>query len=197
MDVKRSIGDPDEWLDGALAEYGKAAPDAGLEERVLAHLRAHAGNRGRLPWMKIMGIAAAALLALSLWIHRFNEPAAPPEPSPTHKAESQPSVITPETVTAPSHPNREVRTRVLPKPHKNPRAAPQTPEPLPRRDVFPSDAPLSEQEKLLLAFAHGLSNGSIAGVPDKISLQPIEIPKIVVPVIELQNSTAETDHTQK
>jgi len=71
--------DLDRVLDAALAEYSTVEPRAGLEDRILANLRA--AVRPQRPSLWRWGLAATALtviligIALSL---RFEEPALPP-----------------------------------------------------------------------------------------------------------------------
>src|SRR5215467_4627541 len=51
----------DQWLDDALAQYGKVEPRTGLESRVLARVQAERESRGRirLSWFAIPAAAFA------------------------------------------------------------------------------------------------------------------------------------------
>jgi hypothetical protein len=59
----------DEWLDQALAECGNAEPRAGLENRVLAHLRAERESAAAAPrWWLVAGVVATAAIVAAVWL---------------------------------------------------------------------------------------------------------------------------------
>ena len=62
-----SSDDFDHALDAALAKYAAVEPRAGLEERVLANLRAERGGRvNRTWWRWALGATAVALVVLTI-----------------------------------------------------------------------------------------------------------------------------------
>jgi hypothetical protein len=144
-------------LDAALAKYAAVDPRPGLEERVLAHLRAAPVPSGWMTWKRwtaagfaVVAIVLAFGLAMTWRTNRHSQPtianhsSAPPQPQPqaeTPVATNQPrgaQSLTPAPKIAPS--------RV----HPQPELAAVTK--LPRLDQFPSPQPLSDQEKLLANY---------------------------------------------
>lgn len=148
--ANRNQDDLDRALDAALAKYA-AEPRAGLEERVLANLRAETAResvRAWWQWSVLAALAAAAVIAVALSWRTGSHRATP-------VAVTTPATQAASTQVARSGEQSGVRlkaargTRRTPKHHAAvvvPVAAP------PRLDQFPSPQPLSEQEKLLRAF---------------------------------------------
>lgn len=145
-----SSEDIDRELDAALARYAAAEPRPGLEERVLANLRAEPKQAPTSPWWQwsLAATAAVVLIALSLaWrtAWRTGRPVAPP-PNVAH------------TVPAPHEPEVQVAHHAAPSPlprthvpsHKVV-AKPGAP-PNPKLDQFPSPRPMSEEELALVRY---------------------------------------------
>lgn len=146
--ANRNQDDLDRVLDAALAKYA-AEPRAGLEERVLANLRAEAARgtvRAWWQWSVLAALAAVAVIAVALSWRTGSHP------------------TTPVAVTRPTTQSRQVAgsgeqsgvrlpaergTRKTPKHHAEAVVMVAAP---PKLDQFPSPQPLSEQEKLLRAF---------------------------------------------
>lgn len=142
-------------LDAALAKYAAVEPRQGLEERVLANLRA---ERARVPdrawwqWSVIAAVAAVLVVALALaW--RSGQPSHPlaaSHPSAPTQAPSEPAtqVVSNREGNGvrPSAPNRPRRIahRALPAVMASAQ---------PKLDQFPSPQPLSEQELALVRYA--------------------------------------------
>jgi hypothetical protein len=134
----------DNLLDSLLARYSDVQPRPGLETRVMAQLREQAGRKKSwkwsLSWMWA-GAAATALVTL-VFIIRLERPIKSPEP--LHH--SGPSVVQPPragiSVTTAQQNGR------TPQPHHQELAVAADTRP----DVFPTPAPLSDQEKLLLRY---------------------------------------------
>jgi len=145
-------------LDAALARYAAVEPRTGLEERILANLRA---ERERVPahawwrWTAVAAVAAMLLLALTLWWRsgeRRRDNVAG-HPSPSHTAQDNVSDGTHATANRASSPIRAPR----PASEKKHRAqisqrAPAVMASGPKLDQFPSPQPLSEQEKILESY---------------------------------------------
>jgi hypothetical protein len=127
-------------------------PRPGLEERILANL---AAQPERHPWwqrMWIPALAATTVLAVVIGISMYR-------PTP------QSPVYTPETggtiAAMPTAPKGTTTTTVQP-PHgiakhvgpKRTVAVAQPTQALPRQAVFPAPVPLTDQERLLLAFVN-------------------------------------------
>jgi hypothetical protein len=143
----------DNLLDSLLARYSDAQPSPGLETRVMAQLREQAGRKKSwkwsLSWMWA-GAAAAALITV-VFIVRVERPIESIEPPIFHADWSllhhpDPSVVQPPragiSVTTAQGNGHVPQPR-----HQELAAAVDT-----RPDVFPTPAPLSDQEKLLLRY---------------------------------------------
>jgi len=140
-------------LDEALAKYAAVEPRAGLEDRVLANLRAERAkdpNRAWWPWS-----VAAALVALLVVVAALAwRPGKPPHPVIANHP--------PSTVLSTQEPGKQVvsnggANRNRPQRPGTARTRPQQVSQLvteahPKLDQFPSPQPLSEQEKILANY---------------------------------------------
>ena len=138
----------DTLLDAGLARYSSAEPRPGLENRILAGLRAQPQPSRWLDWRRAGALATAAV-ALVIVILFFRQP---PPPMPPQTATSRPAPVAP----APPTPTPPVAQP----PRTAKASAPRSLSPVqqarvesPRLETFPAPAPLSEQERLLLLFA--------------------------------------------
>lgn len=155
----------EQLLDAALAQYGEAEPLAGLEERVLGRLRSE--KTSARPWRLWTAVAAAAVLLLVavLVTSRGERVAAPPvgvAKAPVVANPPQPRPATPVAVAPPVRPKAQA-THV---------AAVQA---LPKRDVFPSPTPPSEQELLLAQYMRRTPRQEVMAMASRPPLT--ELPK--------------------
>ena len=145
----------DELLDAALRQYGAVEPRAGLEQRMLAGVRAKESETtvSWWRWQWVAVAAAAVVLALGIYLAvRREAPAREPviADKPAIAQPSGPAPFTP----APEKPAPSETAR--------------TPKPLTRRavvassgaapahpklDVFPAPAAISEEERVALYYA--------------------------------------------
>ena len=136
----------DKLLDAGLARYSSAEPRPGLENRILAGLRAQPQPSRWLDWRWAGALATAAAAVLVLAVFFLRQPL--PEPPP-------PSIATvpalPPTVPAP--PVSQPPAAAKPATRRTQTQVQQARAEDPRLDTFPAPAPLSEQERLLLLFA--------------------------------------------
>ena len=143
-------------LDQALQQYSAAEPRLGLEARILQNL----ANRRPQPWYSVFAMprfiwplaATVALLAIALGTWQYRKPA----PHPSEVAQT--------TAPAAAAASSEIKSPVAVTPTATPVARPrhktqppqlarrEPPSELPRREQFPSPAPLSDQERLLLTY---------------------------------------------
>ena len=148
-------------LDSALSTYADPGPDSGLEHRVLAAIDVarHSGERPRvfaktrrwLPWAIAVPVAAGLLL---LWL---SIPKSVHAPTSTQQfaERHQP----PENISSTAHPSQPLRKAVHPSHHSAQAMHPSAPAqvaramPLPKLDVFPTPAPLSAEERVLVTVA--------------------------------------------
>jgi hypothetical protein len=147
----------DRMLDAALTKYAAVEPRTGLEERVLATLRAahaHVSDRAWWRWGAIAAVVAVFLVTLAL-TRRSDKQPHPVVANRPGVATQPPKERTMQTVSnAQSSGVRPVRIR--------PDAARKVAAPLapptlaiarpPKLDQFPSPQPLSEQERILQSY---------------------------------------------
>jgi len=134
------------WLDTALVEYGNTEPRPGLEARVLANLSAERERiTARQGWFWALTLAAtAAVIVLAVWMEsntglRTKVPTSVTTAS-EQQAESKPDVL------------QQSRKIASPRVHRNQPVHSFEAAAVPKLDRFPSTQPLSEQERLLLAY---------------------------------------------
>ena len=173
----------DELLNASLRRYAGAEPRPGLEGRVLAGVRARQqGERWRNVWTWAVGMAAVAAMVTLLVIHwPRQQPAQLPETAQARAtvAHGQKGTDRGYQLAAPT--TAEVAPPVQPRmSHRPPRSAPQRWVDT-RPQQFPTPRPLSEQEKLLVAYAQLLKNSSATSAPeaDKDAEHDLEIPPLV------------------
>lgn len=183
----------DEWIDQAVAGFGKADARPGFEERMIAGLHGRLARRmPRFSWQAQAAVAGAvAMILLCVFFARFAD----------HGGKEARSNIRAE-LNARSQ-NKNISTaalrRDLVEPIAEIKAKPQkanmtvvsqgvraehSRESLPRQEVFPS-AGLSDQDGRLLAYVRSmLSSGDIAFSDDN-ECRPIEINKVEIPKNEI------------
>ncbi len=155
MDPREHHQFVDELLDFALARYRSAEPRPGLEERVLGRLRAEPQPRPRFgwAWRLAVGVAVFAIVVATAHWARWTvfAPGTPARfsggsPTETSKSSTSVSASRPEVTKPVASPTaRKMKSRIV-------RQAALGRVVEPRRDVFPSPTPLSEQERLLIAY---------------------------------------------
>ena len=142
----------DRVLDAALTKYA-AEPRAGLEERVLANLRAETARGDEPAWWR-WGVAAVVAAVIVIAVALSWKPGSPTHPT-THVAVTTPPTQPTGTQTAASGEQRAVRPQAGHAARKTPKhraveavmaAAP------PKLDRFPSPQPLSEEERALAGY---------------------------------------------
>jgi hypothetical protein len=167
----------DELLAASLRHYAGPEPRPGLEDRVLAGVRARQqAARRRMAWAWAVGMAAvAAMVTLLVMEWPRHQPLPLPVAAKTPTGLSTPSVA---KVVSPEQP---------PLPHR-----PRRPAEASRVDMrpqqFPTPRPLSEQEKLLLAYMQSLQESSAAPASDadQDSAHDLEIPPLSIAAIKIE-----------
>jgi len=165
-----SNGDLDRMIDSALAGYSSAQPLEGLEERVLNRVRMSARRRV-LGWA-VAGAVVASLVVAAIFVRM-------------PRAASR-DIVRVQTPAPPRLVPEVKQVRVTPK-HRPRRIAIRRAEPprqLPKLEQFPSPAPLTAEERALLAFVehHPDEVKQLAAERQKsnelIAIQPIQIPPL-------------------
>ncbi len=146
MESKEQEQKLDQWLDAALRQYGDVEPRAGLEGRVLARLRAEQEKPApswRTGWVLLAATTAAVLAFGAYFIGRPSGKSTVPAPIA--------KVMNPPVAVERSVPRARIAAPVgAGRPHDRRRDAGAAIPP--KREQFPSPAPLSEQEKLLARY---------------------------------------------
>ncbi|HEY3625853.1 MAG TPA: hypothetical protein VGL00_06205 [Terracidiphilus sp.] len=142
----------DRILDAALAKYAAIEPREGLEQRVLANLRAQSPIPGPA-WWRWGGVMAAVVaaflitLALTWRSDKQLQPVVANRPVVTIQPPNErPMQTVPNAQSSGFRPIRPDAARKLAVPPSLPALAMARP---PKLDQFPSPQPLSEQEKIL------------------------------------------------
>jgi hypothetical protein len=149
----------DSALDAALAKYAAIEPRAGLEDRVLANLRAEwsrASERAWWRWGVAGALATVVVVALALALAwRSSEPSRPVvanhSSATTEAAKGPARLVTSSSgaVANERHPQASTgaRTRIMNHVRRETVVAAN-----PKLDQFPSPRPLSEQERILQSY---------------------------------------------
>ncbi len=159
----------DRLVDEALRSYVANEPPVGLEQRVLAKVRLHSPKSVPARWWAL-GLAAAICLLVCCFVYYH---AATPTRVP--QIAGMPSGTTPVLRNDVSRPPRmETHAPRSPRVHA---AARQ----IGKKKVFPLPEPLTQQERLLLAYAatdaHTKTQPSLAA-NEPIQVEPIRIAEI-------------------
>lgn len=156
----RQASEPDPLgheLDAALARYAAVEPRVGLEERVLANLRAeraHLPERSWWRWSTASAITLAAVIMVVLAVAwksgTRHAPVLANHPSTIAPSGRQPHQrVTANGIANGPH-SQTLRRTAKPVPHRRQPAA--VAEAHPKLDQFPSPQPLSEQERILASY---------------------------------------------
>jgi len=137
----------DDQLDAALAQYTAIEPRAGLENRVLARLKAEQDRPTAVPWWRWAAVVAVAVIVMTFVVDRVRRVARDQvvHQSPTPAQEIKPEIEANATSTnrhkpggsSIAKPKRQITQTV---------AAPI------KLEQFPSPRPLSEQEEILAEY---------------------------------------------
>jgi hypothetical protein len=142
----------DRELDAALAKYASVEPRAGIEERVLAHLRAErtrVADRGWWRWA--LAATAAALIVVAVAV--ISNSARPSRPANRPLATTQ-HLSNPGTQMAKRRSKTVGRRGGGPvrRTNRHPADSTVVVAAAPKLDQFPSPQPLSEQEEILVSY---------------------------------------------
>ena len=167
----------DELLNASLRRYASAEPRPGLEGRVMAGVRArYERTRRRTVWAWAVGMAATAAM-ITLLVTEW------PRHQPTQLpvAAKVPANVFGLTVAKAAPPVQPLSSHRPARPAFRRRVDS-------RPQQFPTPRPLSEQEKLLLVYAHSLeqSPGAAAPTTDQDFERDVEIPPIRIAAIKIE-----------
>jgi hypothetical protein len=142
------------WLDRALVEYGNTEPRPGLEARVLANLQSKREPiTARRGWFWALTLAAtAAVIILAVWMESNTGLRTKVPTSVTTASEQQAESKQRPVETAERDVLQQSSKSASPRVHRNRIVHSFETAAAPKLDRFPSSQPLSEQERLLLAY---------------------------------------------
>lgn len=184
----------DELWDASLARYRSYEPRPGLETRVLAGVRAKGRAGRRRVWaLALAGTAAAMAFIVGAVIYVARPP---PAPAPLAATRPAPFSKGAQEVGLPPKPvqhDRRSRVAVLRdlQPSGRARSVPRRPE------QFPTPAPLSEQEKLLLLYVNSVPAQEMAVDREKEAIEPLIIPELKIAALEIKPLSLSDDGHQE
>lgn len=196
MDKKATDEFAEQLLDGTLRRLASEEPAPGLDGRVLARLQA---RKNFLPgsfweWRLAAGAALLAILVLAIFWPAHTPPRDVAKPNRENlrsaMAAPQPSVSISKPLTKASvsrqMPQHFVRQRGKVQALREPRLA-----------MFPSPAPLSQQEKLLLQYVKAVPPSNLlANQSSDGSLRAITITKLEILPLDIDSREAKTENRQ-
>jgi len=147
-DTKR--GPLDDPIDAALAKYAAVEPRPGLEERILANLKAQDRSSSGMAWWHWAGVVAAAIVLATLLVWRLEKPQRRiVQQTPNSRQEMQPKVA---VNTPQAKSDRPIKRASSRPPRRHAAAALVVATSEPKLDRFPSPQPLSEEELALARY---------------------------------------------
>jgi hypothetical protein len=167
--MDNSRGKLDRLIDSALSGYSDTQPLAGMEDRVLNRVRlAERGHRRRLGWGIALALAASlAIVAILI------------QPGPQHAPKSARRGPAPDRGLIAPPGERRAATRHT---ARKPSAHTARPRGLPKREQFPSPAPMNAEERALLALvrrnpeeARQMLAALQKRTTEPIAIQPVEV----------------------
>jgi hypothetical protein len=164
-------GELESIIDGALSTYSSAEPLAGLEERVLNRIHgAEAGRRRFGPWRWTAAVSALAAMVVAAIALR---PRHTPDVRQTSFVAATPPPSRPERRVGPKRSARTATRRAL------------SPKSYPKQAQFPAPAPLTVEERALLAFVE--APRAFAEL-QKRNNEPIEIQPIQIAPLQIDGA---------
>jgi hypothetical protein len=182
----------DELLEASLKRYRGEEPRSGLETRILAGIstRARAARWRGLGWA--VAVCAGALAAVVLTLRFVHAPTRQPAP----RASLLQPATTPPAMVSQQHPRGSGSAEPPfsgPRLVHAPKEKTRTPQPgvraTKRPEQFPTPFPLTEQEKLLLAYLAKATKPDLVAQTNDTGEPPaseLEIPRIKIAALEIK-----------
>jgi hypothetical protein len=169
-----------ELLDAALKRYGGEGPRTGLEMRVLAGVRSRQGAARRRRFVWALAFCVGILAALVLVLHSARAPRREPVISASAPRQTAKTAASPRSADS-----RTRSPRLVQGPSAKPRTARPTVRATGRPEQFPTPMPLTEQEKLLLAYFANTTKPDLLAESSKAD-EAAEISNIKVAPLEIE-----------
>jgi hypothetical protein len=174
----------DDLLDASLARYASVEPRTGLEGRVIARLRAER-ERPRWTWawqLAAAGLATLLAVALIMHVERGRGPV-----RKAGAANASVTRIAPPTVASAPVIARQPAKRTAGRTVKASRAsAPSTLGP--RRSMFPSPAPLTTEERLLVRYVETAKQPNLPAFRSDDTIAALQIKKLEVSPLDEESN---------
>lgn len=167
----------DELLAASLDHIASTEPRAGFQGRILGGVAARNRAVNQRNWAFGFALSAFAVVAMVVAVRQQRRAALPAAPP------AQVAVIQRE-VTAPLVPAARPHLQVAKA--QRPGVAPQRPQ------QFPTPAPISEQEKLLLVYVKDMAN-SVPASPFATVDKDLEIPELKIAALEIKDLPRSND----
>jgi hypothetical protein len=180
----------DELLDASLRHYSDAVPREGLEGRVLARLRSARAAESRPMWVWALTAGVAAIIVLIAGI-AIRKPV-PVRPAVTSQHASEPQRMVEISPAGPAVALRTVPARHRSRPAKRRAQLPEAHWPA----QFPTPTPLSEQEKLLLAYTRWMASSARESPVAEEQQDELEIPPLAITALNISPLEGEKDNPE-
>ncbi len=190
----------DRWLNDAVAEFGKAEPRAGLEQRLLAKVHEEQQHMSAQRWRAALAVMGGVAIAVFVvWLagvatHRR------PTPSLVISSSAQRlNQRTPGSMPAQTQNHTAKLVNKMLKQRGQSRTGRRAGEnaSAPRLDQFPSARGLSHQEELLLMYVRESPKTEIIAAEKQLhEISDLEIKDIVVPALDAENATSESSQSR-
>jgi hypothetical protein len=167
----------DQLLAASLDRYASVEPRAGLQGRTLAAVAERHRAAQQRNWALGFALSAFVVVAMIVAVRQQRHATVPAQP-PLRAAATQPEAT---ATLAPIAPDRLRARRV--------RVAKVTPQ---RPQQFPTPAPLSEQEKLLLLYVKETPK-SVLAAPAPDAEKDLEIPDLKIAALEIKDLPGSND----
>jgi hypothetical protein len=177
----------DDLLNASLRHYSDATPREGLEGRMLAQLRSARAAKPRRMWAWALAVGVAATVVVIVGIAIRKPVRGRPAITSQHAPEPQRMAANP--TVGPAAALRTVPARDRSRPGKQKAQLADAGRP----DQFPTPAPLSEQEKLLPAYARWLASSSPEGPAVEEQQDKVEIPLLTITALNISPLEGEKD----
>ena len=161
----------DELLEASLRQYRGEEPRSGLEMRILGGVRTQE-RAVRLRWLGwTVAVCAGILAVIALTLHF----------APTQLRQPTPGASLPQPAKTQTAPPMASRQQPLLSPH---RPASKVHRVAMRPEQFPTPLPLTEQEKLLLAYLNKATKPDLTAATDEKPVNDLEVPEITVAALK-------------
>jgi hypothetical protein len=176
----------DELLDASLRQYRGQEPRSGLEMRILAGVRTQV-RAARLRWLGwAVAVCAGVLAVIALTLHFARAPHRQLTPSAELSRKESGAQRAPLQAGKPPAAAMASQQRALSGPRRPVALVRRVATRRPRPEQFPTPFPLTEQEKLLLAYIDKATKPDLTAATDEKPVNDLEVPEITVAALKIK-----------